>query len=93
MGGFCACEAVSNEVAREGFAEKVTSEETRGGGAGRVAVGTAGAKALLGMLTAAHLWREAAAEEAAGRRGSAGAEGHVTQGIIPALTFSPSLSS
>lgn len=51
MGGFCACEAVSNEVAREGFAEKVTSEETRGGGAGRVAVGTAGAKALLGMLT------------------------------------------
>ena len=28
MGGFCVCEAVSNEVVREGFTEKVTSEET-----------------------------------------------------------------
>lgn len=28
MGGFCVCEAVSNEVVREGFTKKVTSEET-----------------------------------------------------------------
>lgn len=44
-----------------------------------MAVGTAGAKALLGMLMAGHLVREAVAEEGSGETGgSVGAEGHVT---------------
>lgn len=74
MGGFCACEAVSNEVARKASAEKVTSEETRGGGAGRVVVGTAG-QSLLGMLTAACLGQEAGAMRKRRRSGRRGAQG------------------
>lgn len=40
-----------------------------------MAVGTAGAKALLGMLTAACLGQEAGAEEETEERGDGGAQG------------------